>query len=645
MIEEELYYIEGPVPSTPESADEPKPWENTKVVGEPLTRVDAYERVSGTAVYPSDVVLPGMLYAAMLTCPHAHAKVNRVDTAKAEKMPGVHAIITDKTPGAQIPWNMTREGPTSRLFNPHCRYHGEAVAAVAAETPFQAWDAVRAIEVDYEVLPNVVDEEAAMKPGAPALKDGGNSMGDPAVYERGDIAQGFKEADAVVDETYFTHCQIHTPLEPHGCVARWDRDRLTVWESTQGVYNNHTGLAQAFDLPLSNVRVIGHYMGGGFGSKLAIGKYTLTAALLARQTARPVKHFLTREETFQSMGNRPADKMRVKVGAKKDGTLTAIEFEALGSGGAYPSSGTGSTDYQVRDLYLCPNVRTSRQDVLINAGEQRPMRAPGHPQGNWALEQALDDLAVKLKMDPVDLRLKNLTAVSQARDNIPYTSTGFKECLEEGARAFGWAEARNKKPGNGPIVRGVGMAGCTWAAGGGGPPSTAIVRYLCRWKCQLEHGRQRYRVRTKTVMAHDRIGRARCSLAESIQVEHADTATTQFATASGGSKTIPTESPAVRAAAIDCRNQIMQMAARQTGSRRFGSPHAKETRLSRARLRNGRSKSAKCRSSGERASWSASAIADRIPRAKPSSPLRLSSAKSKSTSGPVRSRSSGSGGA
>jgi xanthine dehydrogenase YagR molybdenum-binding subunit len=561
MKEEEMYYIEGPLPTTPEATEDPKPWDKTEVVGKPLPRVDAYERVSGTAVFPSDVVLPGMIYGAILSCPHAHANVKRVDTSKAEKMPGVHAIITDKTPGTQIPWHFTREGAASRLFDPHCRYDGEAVAAVAADTPYQAWDAVRAIEVDYDVLPMVVDEEAAMKPGAPEVREGGNIPGEPRISERGDIARGFEEADEIVEETYRTHCQLHTPMEPHGCVAKWDRDRLTFWSSTQGVYNIQSGLARAFELPLSSIRVIGHYMGGGFGSKLAVGKFDVIAALLAKQTARPVKLVLTREETFKSMGNRPADTMRVKVGAKKDGTLTAIEFEALGSGGAYSGSGTGAIDFQVRDLYNCPNVRTVLKNVYIHAGEQRPMRGPGHPQGSFAFEQALDALAEELNMDPVDLRLKNVTTVSQVRDNIPYTSTGFKECLEEGAKAFGWGEARNRKREKEPKVRGVGMAGGMWAAGGGGPPSTAIVRLFADGSVNLNMGASDNGCGTKTVMAMIVSEELGVPL-EAIQVEYADTATTQYASASGGSKTIPTESPAVRAAAIDCRNQIMQMAAK-----------------------------------------------------------------------------------
>jgi xanthine dehydrogenase YagR molybdenum-binding subunit len=562
MPKEGFYYLLGQIPSTPLPSTEPTPWKKTAVVGKAIPRVDAYERVSGSAVYPSDVILPGMLYAAILRCPHAHATVKRVDVSRAERMPGVHAVIHDGTPGAKIPWYNGPEGPLSRLFDPHCRFEGDEVAAVAAETPHQARDALKTIEVEYEVLPFAVDEEQALAPGAPKIWDSGNRTGEPQVYERGDAAKGFAEADVVLEEHYWTPCEIHTPMELHGCVARWDGNSLTVWESAQGVFGIQSMLAEVFELPLANVRVVGHYVGGGFGSKLWAGKLTPIAALLSRQTARPVKLFLSREETLLCMGNRPANTMRMKAGVMRDGTLKALEMEGTGSGGAYNFNGTVLLDWEVKDLYRCENVKTTLSSVFINAGEQRPMRAPGHPQCSWALEQILDALAEKIGMDPVELRLKNLTAVSQARGNVPYTSTGFKECLERGAEAFGWTEARGKPPGKGPIVRGVGMAGCVWIAGAGGPPSTAILKYFEDGSVLLNMGASDIGTGTKTVMAMVVAEELGVPL-ERVRIEHADTGTTQYATASGGSKTVPTEAPAVRAAAVDCKQQLLRMAAAQ----------------------------------------------------------------------------------
>jgi xanthine dehydrogenase YagR molybdenum-binding subunit len=560
-MKEHLYWITGPIPSTPLPEQAQPPWAKTDVVGRREPRTDAYERLSGSALYPSDECPRDTLYGAILRCPHAHARVKSVDSSKAEKMSGVRLVVHDETPGAKIPWHMSRQGPLSRLFDPHCRHEGQEVAAVAADTPYQAWEAVRAIDVEYEVLPFVVDAEDALVPGAPEVREGGNRAGEPQVYERGSVADGFASADVVLEEAYRTACQIHTPMELHGCVAKWDGNKLTVWESSQGVYGAQRVLSLALQIPVSNVRVIGHYVGGGFGSKLAPGKGTVIAALLARKTARPVKLFLSREETFLVMGNRPANLMRLKAGVKKDGTITALDMENTGSGGAYSDRGTGLVDWQLKDLYRCPNVRSVNHNVFIHAGEQRPMRAPGHPQGSWALEQMLDALAEKIDMDPVELRLKNIPEVSEARGGIPYTSNGFKDCLEQGARAFGWRQARAKKK-TGPLVRGVGMAGATWVVGGGGPPSTAIVKFYADGSVNLNLGASDIGTGTKTVMAMIVAEELGVPL-DRIRVEHADTATTQYATPSGGSKTIPTESPAVRAAAVDCKNQILKMAAEQ----------------------------------------------------------------------------------
>jgi len=384
------------------------------------------------------------------------------------------------------------------------------------------------------------------------------------VYERGDIKKGFAEADLVLEQTYRTECEIHTPLELHGCVAHWDGDLLVIRESTQGVYAVQERAARVLGLPLSKVRVIGHYLGGGFGSKLQAGKYTIIASLLARKTGRPVKLFLSREETFLSVGNRPPANMRLRAGVKKDGTLTALEFSCSGTGGAYPAGGTSLVDWQIRDLYTCPNVRTAATDLFINAGPSRPFRAPGHPQGSWALEQMLDALADGLKMDPVDLRLRNIPSFSQAREgNPPYTTTGLKQCLEEGGRVFRWKETRKEieeSGGKGHIRRGVGMASCLWVAGGGGPPSTVILKLYADGSVNLNMGASDIGTGTKTVMA--------MVVAEElgvkpgvIQIEHADTGTTQYATPSGGSKTVPTESPAVRSAAIHVKQQLLKMAA------------------------------------------------------------------------------------
>lgn len=563
------YYTHGvPVPETPKPGESPKPWTKTNVIGKPLPRVDAYERVSGTAVYPSDVVLPNMLYGAILRCPHPHARVKSVDMGTVKSMRGVRAVISGSATETNPAWvysSFAKAEATTRIFEPHCRFEGEPVAAVAAESPYEASDAVHAIRVEYEVLPFVADARRALDSGAPQIHDNGNRVTEPQRYARGDVEKGFAEADIVLERTYNTACELHTPMELHGCVANWEGDRLTIWESSQGVFAVQSTVAKTLGLPLSKVRVVGSYMGGGFGSKLRANKHTIIAAILSRITARPVKLFLSREETYLATGNRPPSYMRLKAGVKNDGTLTALDFSCVGTGGAYPADGTSLVDWLVKDLYTCPNVRSEMTDVYINAGPARPMRAPGHPQGAWALEQMMDALAEAIDMDPVELRLKNIPTVSQVRGNQPYTSTGLTECLVEGAKTFGWKEARTNLAGQdrkSPIRRGVGMAACLWVVGGGNPPSTVVIKLFSDGSLSLNMGASDIGTGTKTVMAMvvaEELG----IKPELIQIEMADTGTTQFATPSGGSKTIPTEAPAVRAAAIEVKRQLIEMASSQ----------------------------------------------------------------------------------
>lgn len=562
-IDDKIYYREGlPVPETPEMGKTPDLWKKTDVVGKPLPRVDAYERVSGTAVYPSDILLPNMIYGAVLRCPHPNARVRKVDVSRAEKMRGVRGVITGNSPEAKnVKWKYRDQQVP--LFNPHCRFEGDIVAAVAADSWYRAMDAIKAIEVDYEVLDFIVDYEKALEEGAAKVSDKGNLLNEEE-YSRGDIEKGFAGADVVLDQTYRTPCELHTPMELHGCVANWERDRLTIWESSQGVFGVQPRIAEALDMPLSKVRVSGHYMGGGFGSKLWPGKYTVLCALLAKKTARPVKLFLSREETYLCVGNRPANTMRIKGGIKKDGTLTGLEFECSGPSGAYPAGGTQLVDWLIRDLYKCDNVKTVAKDLLINAGPARPFRAPGHPQGAWALEQMIDSLAEKIGMDPVEVRLKNIPSVSQARGGKPYTVTGLRRCLERGAEEFGWKktieEIRQHNRGDNHIKRGVGVGACLWIAGAGGPPSTVILKLYKDGSVNLNMGASDIGTGTKTVMAQ--VAAEELGVHPSvIQIEHADTATTQFATPSGGSKTVPTEAPTVRNAAIALKQTLIGMAA------------------------------------------------------------------------------------
>jgi xanthine dehydrogenase YagR molybdenum-binding subunit len=325
------------------------------------------------------------------------------------------------------------------------------------------------------------------------------------------------------------------------------------------VFSVQQAMASALRMPLANVRVIGHYMGGGFGAKLETGKYTVIAALMARMTGRPVKIFLPREDCFRVTGNRPGNAITIKLGVKNDGTLTALDYKSLGSSGAYRYGAGTST--MAAYLYTCPNMRTEDTTVYTNAGKARPMRGPGFPQCAWALEQVMDEVALKLDIDPVELRLKNIAEIAQYQEGVPFTSNHLAACLRKGAKEFGWAAARADSGGDGHLRRGVGVAACFWGYGGG-PPSTVIVKIYTDGSVNLNMGASDIGTGTKTwaaMIVAEELGVA----VEQIQIEHADTATTQYATSSGGSKTVPSDSPAVRAAAYNVKKQLLQMAAEQ----------------------------------------------------------------------------------
>jgi CO/xanthine dehydrogenase Mo-binding subunit len=364
----------------------------------------------------------------------------------------------------------------------------------------------------------------------------------------------------VLEETFYTSVQIHVPMETHGSVVKWDGDKVTIWDSTQGVYDAVLlPFARTMGIPINNIRVICRYFGGGFGAKLELGKHTVIAALIARKTGRPVKLMLSREESMLAVGNRPEAKMTLKAGVKKDGTLTALQLTNIAAGGAY-SAGTG-VGFQVGELYKCPHVLISESTFYINAGRARAFRAPGFPPGNWCLEQMMDMLAEKIGMDPVTLRLKNFTDISQMRNNVPYTSTGLRECLTEGSKAFGWNEARAaKKPSTSHIKRGLGVAAGMWQGGNGSPPYTAEVRMFSDGGVTIKTGAMDIGTGTKTVacmVAAEELGVP----LENIRIENADTAVTPYGQSSGGSMTLPGLIPAVRRGAWIVRRQLFSWAA------------------------------------------------------------------------------------
>jgi xanthine dehydrogenase YagR molybdenum-binding subunit len=530
---------------------DPAPWDPShtfSIVGTRVPRLDGKPKVTGEAKYSIDMRLPGMLYGRILRCPLAAATVTSVDLSAARKMPGVGAALAIAEPGEKI------------------RFAGQEVAAVAAATPEQADDALAAIRVAYDPRPFVVGLEAARKPGAPLVFDGkaetktsagdvesggkelarnGNVLG-PRSSLKGNVEEGFKKADAVVEATYVTQVQTHTALETHGLVAQWDGDALTVWASTQGVFGVRDELAEMLKIPVAKVRVLTEHMGGGFGAKFGARIEGLTAARLAREAGAPVKLFLDRKEEQLSTGNRPSSVQTVKAGATRDGKLTALQLTVYGDGGT--NGGTG-TSGPIKNIYACENLKVDEYDVFTNAGPSTAMRAPGHPQGAFALEATMDELARALGMDPLEFRLKNDPSAVR------------REEFRIGAEKIGWKarEARRQTP-DPWIRRGVGVGAAVWYnTGDTGPRATVTIHR--DGSAEVEHGVQDLGTGSRTMVAIVAAEELQLPL-EKVSVSIGDTRM-PYGPESGGSTTTPSSAPTIRRAAYQAKKELARAIARQ----------------------------------------------------------------------------------
>ena len=531
-------------------------WKETEVIGKKIPRVDGYELVSGTAKYSSDINLPGMLYAKILRSPHPHAEIINIDISKAQALKGVKGVYCYKN-APKIKWYEDK----SYLFDQKVRYAGDEVAAVVAENEHIAQDALKLIEVRYKPLPFVIEPEEAMKPEAPKIWPEGNIRlfdGKPYSYLRGDIEKGFAEADIVLERKYSTPFALHVSSETHCTVANWDGEYLTLWDSTQGVFSTQEAVAQKLNIPVNKVRVICPYMGGGFGCKLDTYKPTIIAALFSKETGRPVKIIPTRQENMLAFGNRPSSVQYLKAGVKKDGTLTALYLKCINPIGAY--QGRALSGGQARFLYRCENVKTDEFEVYINVGKETAMRAPGMPPGSFALEQMMDELAEKINMDPLEFRLKNNAEVSQATGK-QFISKGLTECIQEGAKIIGWDKRQKSGSVKEKKRRGMGM-GCGIWVDTSGPPSTAMVKINYDGTVNLVMGASDLGTGTRAVMSMIVAEELSIPL-DFIEVKNADTETTFFTNASGGSKTVGSDGPAVRLASFNAKKKLLALAARE----------------------------------------------------------------------------------
>lgn len=511
--------------------------ETTRLIGTEIPRIDGLAKASGRAKYPSDENPKGTLYGAMLYSPHAHAKITSIDTSAAEKLPGVKAVVVIAGAGKTV------------------RFHGDDIAAVAAETEEQARDAIHAIKVEFEVLPHVATEPAAMAEGAPEVARGGNvkpgraqSTGNP------DLALG--EADVVVEGDYNVPVITHVCLEPHGLTIQWEGgDKIRAYSSTQAIQATAGELAGRFEIPQSNVEVITEVMGGGFGSKFGADIWGITAAELSKKAGRPVKMFLDRAQEHLGGGNRPSASATIKLGASKDGTIKVVTAETHGTGGI-----SRGAQFPFPYIYAVPNSRRVHSDVFLNGGNARAMRAPGHPQASIMMEAILDDLAAKIGVDPVALRKRNLPEGD-------FKTPIYLAEIEIGQKLIGWAE--NFKPrgenaqAKGPVKRGLGIALQTWG-GGGAQDKQVACTINPDGSVEVKSATQDLGTGTRTILA--------IIAAELLGLEVKDITSnighSNFppGQASGGSTTAPSMSPPTFNAVSQARDQLFKKIAPALGA-------------------------------------------------------------------------------
>jgi xanthine dehydrogenase YagR molybdenum-binding subunit len=449
----------------------------TKYISQSTLRVDAVPKVTGRARYSSDIQADGWLYGMILRSKWPAAKILSVNLDPALKIPGIKAAVT------------VRDGE----FN--VRFYGEEIAAVAGTSKQACLDALRVIEVKAEPRQKfVVNEDAARKDNAPPVWDGSPNAATPRVRESGNVDTAFPECAAVIEGFYTTPVQIHNPMETHGNTVSWTDEGVTAWASTQGISSVRDGLAGALKLNQSQVRVITEYMGGGFGSKMGGGVEGVLAARLSRAAKAPVRLMLTRFDQALAVGNRPSSFQKIKMGALADGTLHAFEMDNYGTAGigagADQGGGGGGANIPAPYIYTVPNTRVKQSAVAVNAGSSRAFRAPGHPPAAFGMESAMDDLAAKLGMDPLELRLKNDSNEVRQRE------------YKIGAEKFGWKE-RYQKPGSSPgvVKTGIGCAGAGWPAGGPSRRTQGEAQINPDGSIEFRLGVQDIGTGTKTVIA------------------------------------------------------------------------------------------------------------------------------------------------
>ncbi len=524
-------------------------------VGKPLNRVDGKLKVTGGARYSAEIPQENLAYAVCFDSTIARGKITDIDTSAVENLPGVLGIITHKNLPDLLPSLFPNRDSTDNslpLQDSNIYHSGQHIGIVIAETLEQATYAASLVRVSYdEETPLVEIERERQSAYAPE-----RVFFKPAKFVRGNPEEAIASADVCLEETYTTPTEHHNPMEPHAIIAVWEGDKLTVHNSTQDNFGLKQFLVTNFGIPEANVRVVCKFIGGAFGCKYIIYNYVPLTVIAARLVDRTVKLVLTRQQMFNVVGHRATTEQQVKLGATRDGGLTAIIHEGISHTSILEDFVEPFTN-GTHMMYNCPNLLTSQQLVRLNKGTPTYMRAPGEATGSFAIESALDELSYLLKIDPIELRLRNYADIDPD-SNLPWSSKSLRECYQIGAEKFGWLQ-RNPKPcsmKDGRYLVGMGMASSTFPAFS--MPATAKAYILKDGSAIIQSGSHEMGQGLATVMTQ--LAAENLSIpVEKVRFELGDTNLPR-APLSGGSMTTSSVGTAVYEVAQALKAKVVELA-------------------------------------------------------------------------------------
>jgi len=528
-----------------------------KYVGHSVARVDGVEKVTGKAKFVGDLIIPGMLHGKILRSTYPHARVRSIDASRAETLPGVVAVLT----AADIadPNAIYNGRPVIAMNKIH--YVGEPVAAVAALDLATAEEASALIEVDYEELPAVVGIDAAIRKDAPLIhEEKGSNIGTHEKVERGNVDEGFAQSDVIVEDTFTFPMVYHYAMEPHSVIAQYDdNDEITVWSSAQHPFQVRGDIARLFKVPPAKVRMIINYLGGGYGSK-SYTKFEPLVVALARKARRPVRICNSVAESMVTV-RRHGARVRIKTGAKRDGTIIAREAEIYLDTGGYDDNGpqvTARSATRVIGPYWIPHIRTDAYQVYTNTGSAGSYRAIGAPQVIYAGESQIEMIAAKIGMDPAEVRLRNLLKKGQElRPGLKGIDANLATSLKSLVRESGWKKSIKKK--NAPI----GM-GCATSNAGATPVSVAMIRMQSDGIANIVAGSTEMGQGVRTTLTQ--IAAEELTLPmEQFRVAGADTKVTPYDSSTGSSRSTTLMGTAVQKAARDLKQQFVKIGAQTMG--------------------------------------------------------------------------------